>query len=226
MAKLFQCPKCNKRCEKLAHLQEHYRMKHGAEAIVVEATAAEHVCPRCQKEFINGKALQDHEQAKHRVAVRSEKFFAKKKKERARKPRYEKPARIGSVVPCPVHGLTMTSRKGPYGTYRACPLRPECDIIGDWSDHDGRFHVSTQADRDARKLAHAALDPLWQSGYMKRRDAYEMIAAELGIAKENIGRDCHMKHFNEATALLVVSVVKRFVTDTPELHDQLITHNG
>lgn len=49
--------------------------------------------------------------------------------------------------------------------------------------------------RRARSAAHAAFDPLWRDGTMKRRAAYQWLADGLGIDR----RDCHIGHFDLAT---------------------------
>lgn len=41
--------------------------------------------------------------------------------------------------------------------------------------------------REARQRAHAAFDPLWKSGKMKRANAYKWLAKKLGVAAVHIG---------------------------------------
>lgn len=207
----MKCPDCGKRFDSEQAVQNHRIAKHGAQPV------RPFVC-HCGKGFKTPNAMAYHKRDAHQEGL------PEQRKPKARKPkerkRYEKPQRVGEVVPCPVHGLPMVSRKGPFGTYHCCPKRPECDIIGDWSDHDGRFHVSTQADRDARKLAHATFDPLWQSGHMRRHEAYRWLAEQLGITDRE---QCHIKHFKEAEALRVVAIVQAYVSANPQVHDLLLT---
>jgi hypothetical protein len=55
-----------------------------------------------------------------------------------------------------------------------------------------------------KQSAHAAFDPLWKNGEMKRKDAYAWLAEELGIDVE----ECHIGMFDEALCERVVQVVK------------------
>jgi hypothetical protein len=54
----------------------------------------------------------------------------------------------------------------------------------------------------ARTAAHAAFDPLWQSGHFSRGVAYEWLASQLGVP---VG-SCHMVLFNEAQCRRVVDL--------------------
>ena len=54
----------------------------------------------------------------------------------------------------------------------------------------------------ARIAAHAAFDPLWQSGRMTRSRAYSELARRLGIPKHQ----AHMKMFDKATCERVVAL--------------------
>ena len=57
--------------------------------------------------------------------------------------------------------------------------------------------LGTPANADLRALrsqVHAALDPLWRSGRMRRSEAYERLAVALGIP----GEECHVGMFDEA----------------------------
>lgn len=58
--------------------------------------------------------------------------------------------------------------------------------------------------RDARIAAHAAFDPLWQSGRMKRSAAYRWLAETLGIEPT----ETHIGMFDEATCARVVEAVR------------------
>mgnify|MGYP001573516870 CR=1 FL=1 len=62
------------------------------------------------------------------------------------------------------------------------------------------------ANAELRRLkikAHAAFDPLWKSGKMKRTDAYSLLAERMNIAKRN----CHVGMFDEAQCRLAISVM-------------------
>lgn len=51
-----------------------------------------------------------------------------------------------------------------------------------------------KATRQARIAAHAAFDPLWKDGSMKRKDAYAWLAERMGIDVN----DCHIGMFDKA----------------------------
>ncbi len=56
--------------------------------------------------------------------------------------------------------------------------------------------------RAARNRAHAAFDPLWRSGEMRRRKAYAWLGARLGLPVKRV----HIAEFDVATCARVVSV--------------------
>jgi hypothetical protein len=71
---------------------------------------------------------------------------------------------------------------------------------------DGTLPVGTLADKTLRRLrnnAHKALDPLWLSGRMKRREAYAWLARELGINIVN----CHIGRFDIETCKATIAIV-------------------
>ncbi len=55
--------------------------------------------------------------------------------------------------------------------------------------------------RAAKMRAHAAFDPLWRGGTMRRGEAYAWLAKALGIDI----RDCHIGMFDEETCARVVA---------------------
>ena len=70
--------------------------------------------------------------------------------------------------------------------------------------------LGTLADLDlrrARTKAHAAFDPIWKSGRMKRRDAYSWLATRLGIPWDA----CHIGGFDEATCRNVVAICRKLM---------------
>ena len=56
--------------------------------------------------------------------------------------------------------------------------------------------------RAAKSAAHAAFDPLWRTGTKTRREAYEWLAKQLGIA----ARECHIGMFDAPLCERVVSI--------------------
>jgi len=61
--------------------------------------------------------------------------------------------------------------------------------------------------RDAwyRSVAHAAFDPLWQSGAMSRNAAYRWLSSELGMSRDA----CHMSQFDAAMCKRVVEACRK-----------------
>ena len=69
-------------------------------------------------------------------------------------------------------------------------------------------------DRDtheARKAAHAAFDPIWKRGKMRRGDAYQFLADKLGLSMT----DCHMKLMDAATAQRVPGIAQEILDGKP-----------
>lgn len=59
--------------------------------------------------------------------------------------------------------------------------------------------------RRLKSCAHAAFDPLWKNGPMKRSHAYQWLAKRLEIPTE----ECHIGMFDEETCKRVVEVCAR-----------------
>lgn len=58
--------------------------------------------------------------------------------------------------------------------------------------------------RRLKQAAHAAFDPLWREGDMKREQAYKWLAGELKIER----KDCHIGMMDEETCKKVVEVCR------------------
>lgn len=74
---------------------------------------------------------------------------------------------------------------------------------------DGTVAMGRLADaelRSAKQAAHAAFDPLWRGGSMRRREAYKWLARELGIRP----KQAHIGHFDAAQCQAVVAAVARY----------------
>ena len=83
-----------------------------------------------------------------------------------------------------------------------------CDPCQAWVGcHDGTQNpMGRLADaelRAAKIAAHAAFDPLWRGGSMKRRDAYRWLADQLSMPPSR----CHIGWFDLARCRQVVSAV-------------------
>jgi hypothetical protein len=59
--------------------------------------------------------------------------------------------------------------------------------------------------------AHAAFDPLWQSGRMSRTRAYKGLARRLGIPVQ----DCHIGRFGEEMCVRVLAACQDFEAGDP-----------
>ncbi len=95
-----------------------------------------------------------------------------------------------------------------YGMIWKCPT-PGCDAyVGTHKgskDHAPLGRMVNAAGREAKKKAHAAFDPLWKSGRMKRGDAYQALADFLGIPKARV----HIGYFNPDECARVVEFANR-----------------
>lgn len=60
--------------------------------------------------------------------------------------------------------------------------------------------------RRARIAAHAAFDPIWRGGSMKRGDAYALLAKKLGVHVSQ----CHIGHFDTSMCRKVVTACTEF----------------
>ena len=69
--------------------------------------------------------------------------------------------------------------------------------------------LANAALRKAKSRAHAAFDPIWKTGRMRRRQAYSWLAKELGIAVE----DCRIGMFDEHQCALTEIACYRFGTE-------------
>ena len=74
--------------------------------------------------------------------------------------------------------------------------------------HKALGELATPAQRKARMRAHAAFDPIWKSGRMKRKAAYSWLAGQLGVSKDN----CHVGLFSVDQCERVVSACSSLIT--------------
>lgn len=76
--------------------------------------------------------------------------------------------------------------------------------------------------RRAKQQAHAAFDPIWKSKDKKRGEAYEWLAGELGISKDN----CHIGMFDVETCKRVIEICANRNPDGTQVCTQKDTGNG
>ena len=87
-------------------------------------------------------------------------------------------------------------------------LRLDCCGLWAWGDNP----LADRETHEARKAAHAAFDPLWQSGKMSRSKAYSMLASIMGMTKE----ECHMKLITAEQARQVPGIVVQWFWEADE----------
>lgn len=94
--------------------------------------------------------------------------------------------------------------KRDYGMVWICPDYPACDAyVGCHKGTNKPLGRLANAElREAKKEAHAAFDPLWQDGAMKRTAAYIWLAEQLGIERQA----CHVGMFDVAECRRVVEI--------------------
>lgn len=98
---------------------------------------------------------------------------------------------------CPKCGERARRTKTQYG------LRHDCKPCGLWSW--GNHPLVDRATHEARKAAHAAFDPIWQSGLVQRPVAYKALADTLGLPVA----ETHMKLMDAQTARRVPDAALR-----------------
>lgn len=119
---------------------------------------------------------------------------------------------------CPYCGSTAFLRpasvvfgrnaREPKAPFYVCARYPACNSYV--AAHRGsRLPMGTLADpalRRKRVQAHAALDRLWQSGLMTRKQAYLWLQARLDLPEEEV----HIGRFSSAWCDLVIDLCSQF----------------
>jgi len=92
---------------------------------------------------------------------------------------------------CPLHG-TPIERRTPaeYPLYIQC-TSPGC-LVRAVRGHDNLWRTTDQRLRNARMLAHSAVDCLWSHRLISRSKAYRQMSIDLGIPIEH----AHMLHLS------------------------------
>jgi len=96
-----------------------------------------------------------------------------------------------------------------YGMIYLCKCVPSWAYVG---CHKGSSkplgRLADKQLREYKKKVHAAFDPIWKSGDMRRPEAYEWLAKEMNIPK----KECHVGMFDVErcqVALLVIMGLKQ-----------------
>lgn len=96
---------------------------------------------------------------------------------------------------CPTCGGVPARTETRYG------LRLDCCGLWAWGEHP----LADRETHEARKAAHAAFDPLWKSGLLKRGYAYKLLAEAMGMTRD----ECHMKLMTAEQAQRVPAIAAR-----------------
>jgi hypothetical protein len=96
---------------------------------------------------------------------------------------------------CPICTLEARTTETRFGK------RHECCGLWSWNGAP----LETYATHEARKIAHAAFDKLWQEGGLDRTRAYRLLAEDLGLP----GDEAHMARMDAETAMKVPFAVVR-----------------
>lgn len=94
-----------------------------------------------------------------------------------------------------------------YGPLWICGNYPKCDCY--CGCHKGTNEpLGTMADKETRELrkkVHAAFDPLWKYGPMRRHEAYGLLSAAMLIEPA----ECHVGMFNSMRCKAALDCIKR-----------------
>lgn len=102
----------------------------------------------------------------------------------------------------PAHYIDSAAVYGrSYGMIYHCP---DCHAwVGVHRGTDKpKGRLANAALREWKKAAHAAFDPLWAQGKMKRNEAYAWLAGRMGLTPE----ETHIGMFDEAQCRQVVQI--------------------
>ncbi len=97
------------------------------------------------------------------------------------------------ALDCPECGGKLVLKESRFGLFYGCTNWPACDCThGAHADGKPKGTPANAATRKARIMAHAAFDPIWQSGIISRKLAYEWLACALSLTPEQ----CHIGMFD------------------------------
>ena len=135
-----------------------------------------------------------------------------KKRRKSRKPKVTLPEVI-----CPYCGSKASLVDSSvvyarsYGKLWLCDGHPKCDARVGCHRSTG-MPLGTLANaslRDARKKAHAMLDPFWKRAWVDRQMLYGQLAIALDISTE----ECHIAMFDEAMCAKVVEICEQWIEE-------------
>lgn len=115
------------------------------------------------------------------------------------------------VIECPDCGSAMILREtsrfkhrnGDNRKFYGCSTFPVCRCIRPSHPNGQVFGIPGDAEtKKARIAAHAIFDPIWQSGNMTRRQAYQWLADKLGV------KEIHMSELSASECKRVIQVIE------------------
>lgn len=107
-------------------------------------------------------------------------------------------------IACPECGGPMALRPSKFGIFYGCLAYPKCVSAHGAHPSGAPMGVPTnKAGKDARIRAHAAFDTLWNTGTMRRKEAYKWMQMALGLSKEQ----AHIGNFDIPTCERLIEAV-------------------
>lgn len=114
--------------------------------------------------------------------------------------------------------LRTDSRFAKHRLWYACEHWPDCK--GCHGAHKNGKPLGVPAGAETKKWriqAHEAFDRLWKNGPLTRSAAYQLLAKELSLSKDQ----CHIGCFDISTCQKVLQIVDRSLKDLEESHHHL-----
>ena len=110
------------------------------------------------------------------------------------------------TLECPECGSSMELKPSKFGQdrmYYACTVEGCPGAHGAHPDGTPLGKPADQATKRMRIAAHAEFDKLWQSGNMKRKQAYAWMQRALGMTSD----EAHIGNFDSATCTRLIKAV-------------------
>jgi hypothetical protein len=105
---------------------------------------------------------------------------------------------------CPECQASMVLRPSKYGLFYGCSRYPDCKSAHGADPNGAPLGVpATKEVKAARIRAHVSFDTLWNTGTMKRKEAYKWMQMALGLSKH----EAHIGNFDLAMCDKLVEAV-------------------
>ena len=102
------------------------------------------------------------------------------------------------------------SRSAPKEEVYVCARYPACDAYVS-AHRDSHLPMGTLADkplRDKRRQAHAAMNHLWETGLMTKKEAYRWLQTQLGVPEQ----EAHIGRFSAFRCEQVIRLCDNFTS--------------